>query len=116
MQFRFIYCQEYNRVFSGVYIDSQYNIPAIANKIGSEIKQWVDAKLALISENVLPYKIETEKGVLAGIVSLEVDSSNAVANVQQKQYRPAYVQFSTQLDQAINDFISSNDWQDDLLM
>lgn len=113
--YRLIYCQEYNRVFPAVYIDSQYTIPDIANKLGVEIKAFTDAKVREIAtnENQIPYKIETEKGILVGIVSIVVDGG--VASIGQFQVRPPHIQNLSDIRQEILNFIASGNWQDDIL-
>lgn len=103
---RFIYDMEYERTFPAVLKDARASIPEIKNQIGSIIKAFTDSQVALVMDNVLPYKIETaDKGNLVGYMAIRVVSGEA--SVYLKQLRPAFMQFDADISEQINTFIIS---------
>ncbi len=113
MTFRLIYDTEYKRTIPAVLIDSRATIPAIATKIGVIIKTFTDWEVNQITSNVLPYKIETDKGNLCGYFTIRMNGQAAF--LFQYQLRPAFVQFNTEISQQINIFIQQNIWRQDYL-
>lgn len=114
MTFRFTYMTDVSRTVSGVIIDSQYTIPAISNKTGDVIKNFVDGYVADINDSVIPYKIEVvDSGGLAGFFMLK-KTGNTVS-VMGQQIRPAFQQFQSLISQQIANFILSNEWVTDIL-
>lgn len=114
MTFRIIYMDDYSRIINGIIIDSQYNISAIKNKLGFEIKNYCDSQIALINDNNIPYKVESEFGNVALYFTVQTPDGNS-ASIGQVQIRPAYEQFSAQISQLLNTFINSNSWLPDYL-
>ena len=97
---------EYERTFPAVIKDARASIPQIKNQIGTVIKAYTDSQVALITDNVLPYKIETaDNGNLVGYVAIRVVSGEAL--VYLKQLRPAFVQFDSEISEQINNFVIS---------
>lgn len=105
---------DYQRMINGILIDSQYLIPAISNKNGFAIKAYCDVEIAKVTDNVIPYKIETENGNVAGFFTLQTNGS--ITTLYQKQLRPAFVQFDIELNQLISNFINTNRWINDTLL
>lgn len=112
MTYKFIYLQEVNRLIPGVLIDSRATIPAIANQIGHVIKKYTDSQVALVTDSVIPYRIESEDGNLAGYFCLQV---LPVVDIQQFVLRPAFRQFLPLISAQINTFVQQNQWKPDFL-
>lgn len=115
MIFRVTYNDEYKRVMPAVIIDGRGLNPAIATLGGYEMKAYTDSKVAQVIVGVIPYKIETDAGNLAGYFLLMVDYNGSPV-LMDYLLRPAFVQFDSQISQIINNFIQSNDWQFDTLI
>lgn len=114
MTYRFIYSQaECNRIIPAILIDKRAAIPAIAGQIGSVIKAYTDAQVALVTGTCVFYKIETDMGNLAGFFSLSVGGSAVV--ILQYELRPAFEQFSATISGLIANFINNNSWSGDYL-
>lgn len=114
MSYRMIYMTDFQRTISGIIIDSQYSIPVISNQVGAIIKQYVDGEINKVVANVIPYKIETENGNLAGYFTLQTDGQFAI--LLQKQLRPAFQQFDGEISAEITTFIQQNGWKNDFLV
>lgn len=112
MNYKFIYLQEVNRVIPAVLIDARASIPEIANQVGAVIKAYTDSKVALVTDAVIPYRIETEEGNLAGYFVLQV-----LPKVEMQQFvvRPAFKQVLPIISAQINTFIQQNQWKADFL-
>jgi hypothetical protein len=115
MSYRVIYNEEYRRVIPAVLIDSRANIAAIKTAGGFAVKAYTDSQVALVTDTVIPYKIETNEGNLAGYFNLSVSTNPKSAVLLNAQLRPAFVQFNSEISQIISNFIISNDWQFDYL-
>jgi hypothetical protein len=124
MTYRFIYSNsESNRIIPAVLIDKRAAIPEIKNQVGSIIKAYTDARAALVTEDVLFYKIETDLGNLAGYFTLKVVRYISepellpvyVALLQATQLRPAFEQFSGTISGLISNFITQSEWSEDYL-
>lgn len=115
MSYRIIYNEEYRRVIPAVLIDSRANISAISTAGGFAVKAYTDAQVALVTATVIPYKIETNEGNLAGYFNLSIGVNPKSAVILNAQLRPAFVQFNSEISQIISNFIISNDWQFDYL-
>lgn len=114
---------EYSRIIPAVLIDSRDVIPALANKIGDDIKAYCDTEIDKVKTNplVLFFRIETmnkvnleydgEDGVLAGYFSLFIFKAGTVANRYQFQLRPAFMQFNSQITAEIVNFIANGGWK-----
>ena len=111
--YRLIYDIDYSRIMPAVIIDARASIPAITNQIGSVIKAYTDAEVAKVTSKVVPYKIETDQGVLVGYFTIRVIVG--FGSLYQYQLRPAFVQFNTVISQEISNFIASDDWKFDFL-
>ena len=88
----------------------------LANKIGNDILELVSAEVKKVSDNVIFYKIEGDNGVLVGYFSLIVNTSNFTAAEYQKNIRPNFINFTTEIQQKINTFILNGDWRFDILL
>ena len=109
MGYRFQYETEYYRTLPACAIDARAGNPIIKNQIGDVIKQYTDEQTALITDGVLPYKIETgDNAVLVGFMSL--DTTKTPVQVSQLFIRPAFNQFISEIQISISNFIKSNDW------
>jgi hypothetical protein len=93
----------------GVIIDSQYTISAISNKLGSVIKDYCDTEIGKVADNVLPFRIETNDGNLAGYFTIQV--TGATVSILQTQIRPAFLQFNTTISNIIATFITNGEWK-----
>ena len=113
---------EYQRVIPAVLIDSRASIPALANKIGDDIKAYCDIEVNKVkdNDNVLFFKIETvdlpntenlklEDGVLVGYFSLLIFGKQV--SVLQRQIRPNFTFLDAQISVEINNFITSGKWR-----
>lgn len=111
MTVRFIYDMEYERTIPAVLKDARASIPQIKNQIGAVIKQFTDSQVALITDNVLPYKLETTEGNLIGYIAIRVVGGEAT--VYLKQLRPAFMQFDSEISEQINNFVINGFWKFD---
>jgi hypothetical protein len=103
----------YKGLMWGVVADSRANIPAVKNQNGWIVKSFVDSQTALVVPGVIPYAISTESGSLAGYVGISVDPGPVFIAFQ--QLRPAFVQFSAEISNAIANFITSGSFAYDTL-
>lgn len=115
MSRRILYNESYKRVIPAVLIDSRAFVPAITTATGYEVKAYTDAQVSLVTSTVIPYKIETDNGNLAGYFNLQVSTSPVSASVLNKQLRPAFQQFESEINQEISNFIQSSNWKADYL-
>lgn len=114
MSIRIIYCQEPERVIPAVLIDNRANIPAITNVTGFAIKAYTDAQVAMIVPGVLPYRLETDMGNLAGFMTLQ--TSGGGAGLYQFVLRPAFLSQKTEILGIISNFIMQGNWKADFLV
>jgi hypothetical protein len=109
------FCDNFSRVIPACIIDSRTTNPAIKNQIGTVIKAYIDNQLALVTDSVLVYRIETELGVLVGYFALEIIGTGTPDKIMQV-LRPAFQQFDTQITVEISSFISNDiNWRKDYL-
>jgi hypothetical protein len=95
-------------------IEDRANIPAIKNKPGVDIKAYVDGQLALITDNVLVYRVESTDCNLAGFFAIQINrNDNSVSKIMET-LRPAFVEI-VEIQSEINNFISSQSWRGDFL-
>lgn len=114
MIFNIVYMTDKDRVINGIINDSQFIIPPISNQLGVVVKSYADTQInATGSNSVLPYKIITELGNIAGYFTLQTNGSIAV--IQEKQLRPSFVNFDTEITAKISNFIQKNEWVDNFL-
>lgn len=115
MSYRFIYDSvERARLIPSVLIDKRAAIPVIANQVGTVIKAYTDAAVAVTDNvRVIVYKIETEDGNLAGYWTLSVKFAGA--SLLSMELRPAHEQFAATISGLINNFISAGTWKADSL-
>lgn len=108
MSYRFIYNNsEALRVIPSVLIDNRANIPEIKNKVGTVIKAFTDAQVAMVTNSTIHYKIETEDGGnLAGYFTLQLVRAGVVVLLQ-FELRPAFLQFSSIISAEISTFMQS---------
>lgn len=114
MIYRFIYDDQPFRTIPGVLIDSRAGTP-LANQIGTVIKAYTDGQVSLVTDNVIPYKVETDSGNLAGYFTLQVILGNQSAQMQQFVLRPGFKQFLSEISAQINTFITGGQWKPDFL-
>mgnify|MGYP006935487267 CR=1 FL=1 len=117
MIFKVTYNQEYKRVIPAVLIDSRQNLPFLKSAGGYDVLAYTESQVDLVTERVVPYKIETEEGNLAGYFNLQVqDGNDDAAFLLNYQLRPAFQSFNSEILGIISNFISSNEWQFDCLL
>lgn len=115
MNFRIIYNDAYKRVIPATLIDSRGKISAIETAGGFAVRDYTNAEVDRVGENVIPYKIETEGGNLVGFFNLVI-KFGFVCTLLNKQLRPAFQTFDTQITNKISNFILSKEWQSDILL
>ena len=98
---------------SGVIFDSQSIIGQISGKGGIVVKAYADGELAKVNSTVLPYRIESNDGNLAGYFNLKITANSVY--LFQIQLRPAFIDSSVQIVGQINDFIVKRGYQKDIL-
>lgn len=111
MDFIVTYDTDFSRTIPAVITDARDTIPAITRSLGYLVKVYYDARVAAVADNFIPYKIETKNGNLAGYFVL--DANGEVVSIAQKQLRPAFRQFDSELSQLISNFIASGKWRGD---
>jgi len=115
MSYRIIYNDSYKRVIPAVLIDSRGTNVAIDTATGFEVLAYTDSKVDLVTNTVLPYKIETDNGNLAGYFNLSVTESPKAASLLNKQLRTAFQIYDSEITELITNFIISNNWEADYL-
>lgn len=113
MKYLLSYLNDFKPIFWGVISDSRINIPAIKDKNGVIIKNYVDYIESWVIQGVLPYKIETNGGNLVGFVGILVYPGPV--QILFLQYRPAFIKFQLDINQTISNFIESGSYQFDFL-
>ena len=112
MTFRFVYEFYYAKLIQFVLLDARQSaFPVVGN--GNVLQPLVDAKIALVTSNVIPYRIEGDNGTIAGYFTLEIN--NNIPTLQQSQIRPNFGSYNTEIQSKINEFIIDNGWQKDYL-
>lgn len=115
MMFQITYDPDYKRTMFATLVDNRANIPDIKNQIGIVIKQYVDAQTALVTDKVIPYKVErADIGVLVGYFLLKVNIDQSATNIQEV-IRPAFQSF-TEITQFISDWILAGNYVFDILL
>lgn len=110
MTFRFIYSNfELSRIIQSVLIDKRASIPEIKNKIGADIKIFIESQIQLFSENDVFYKIESDSGNLAGYFSIK-KVREGVGSMVLYELRPNFADFELQISNQVANFIMSNEW------
>lgn len=104
---RIIFDDQWYRTIPACMIDARVGTP-YANAIGSVIQGYIDHNLTLATGN-LTYKIETMNGGLVGVFVLGRDGTFLFSVI-----RPAFQQFSEEIEQEISTFIQGNNWVYDL--
>lgn len=115
MTYFFIFEDDYSRIMFSCIVDARATIPAIKNQVGTVIKSYVDNQVALVDNNSIVYKIETDQGVMAGYFVIKVNTTNKTAFLHQFVVRPSFTQFILEIQSQISNFITSNKWQSDYL-
>ena len=114
--YRFILATEPKRIISAVIMDARFSIPALNRLGGFDVKLFVDAEIAKLSGNVLPYKIETSTGSLAGYFTLQVDNIGQNCTKISQFLRPAFQPIINDINQQVNSFVSGGGWKADFLL
>jgi len=115
MSYRFIYCKsDSHRIIPATLIDNRANIVQIKNKGGSVIKAVTDTQAAMVGDNDMFYKIETDTGNLAGFFTLRYLTAGQVTLLQ-FQLRGTYQQFSANISRLISNFMQNGEWMADWL-
>lgn len=104
---------DYKRIISAVINDSRNVIPEITNQPGTVIYAYAQAQIAQVVRGVLVYRIGSSDGNLGGYLALQ--TVNGGASILLLQLRPAYQGISLEISQFISNFITSNQWKNDLL-
>ncbi len=116
MTFRFIYePMYYPQLVFACLVDSRQSNQALANKIGSVIKEQVDLEVSRVTDSVLPYRVETSEGVLAAYMSLLVGNMGQSCVAYQLVVRTNFHNFTTDIQTAVTKFINENGWRPDFL-
>lgn len=110
MEYHIIYEPDYSRIYPAILIDCRADIFQIKNQVGSVMKSYIDIQLGQVGSNSIFYKIETDKGTIAGVFSVDVDTSNKTAVLSINRLRPAFKQFATEIQENIDNFISEKLW------
>lgn len=113
MTFSLQYELDVKRIISAVINDSRSIIPETAGKDGNAVYAYAQAQIQLVGPGVLLYRVATENGGLGGYVALQVQ--NGVASVLLMQPRPAFVPFLGQISQTIANFITGNEFLQDMI-
>lgn len=114
MTYSFIIDDQPFRTIPAVIIDSRAGTP-LAHQIGTVIKAYTDSQVALVTDSVLVYKIESNLGNIAGYFTLQVILGNQTAQLQQFVLRPAFKQFLSEISAQIDTFITELQWKPDFL-
>lgn len=115
MTFHFTYEDQYKRVIPAVLIDARAAIPEIAGQIGSVIKNYFDSIVSKVTENTIPYRIESDGGNLAGYFVISVNRVNQSGTLLMMQLRPAFQPFLTDITQKVDTFIMNGLWKSEIL-
>ena len=107
MMYRVIYDDQYFRTIPACMIDARVGTP-LANATGAMMEEFIQPKVALIVPGVLPYKLESPNGNLAGVFALQTSSTGAVLLFS--IIRPAFVEDQVNISQEIVNFIQGQDW------
>lgn len=112
------YCPPFElfRIMQAVIIDNRATLfPAPPqNYNGNTIQSYVDGQVAMVTANVVLYKILTLNGNLVGYFSLQFMASYSVNKLQQL-IRPQYEYDVANIDALIDTFVASNAWANDFL-
>jgi hypothetical protein len=115
MTIRFIYEPDYPRIIFACMMDARQGTP-LANKPGAIQKQFIDSAINAVTPDVIPYRLESELGVMIGYISLKVGNMGQTAVLFQETYRPAFANMVPEIQQNISKFVSSLAWRDDILI
>src|SRR4051812_4813711 len=115
MSYVITYLQEVSRTVQAILIDARATTMP-DNADGNVIKPIVDAAVAAISTNSIPYKIESDNGSLAAFFVILVDRATFTGSLQDSKIRPQFNSDSTAIDTLIADFIASEEWKIDFLI
>lgn len=115
MIFRILYTMEPKRILNAAVMDGRFQNPALSGMSGFEVKNYVDNQIALITSDVLPYKIETMDGNFVGYISIIVSNIGQTGVEFQRWIRPSFSAFSNEISNAISIFVSQNLWKPDFL-
>lgn len=115
MTFHIVYNDAYKRVIPAVLTDSRGSIVDIQAVGGFALKAYNDLQVSNVTSTVLPYKIETEYGNIAGYFNLQVNKLQQTVSLKDKQLRPAFINFDADISNEIGIFISNNKWKTDYL-
>ena len=117
MTIKFTYEPDYPRIIFAVMIDARSGTP-LANKTGFTQKQFIDAEIAKVTPDVIPYRLESELGVMIAYMSLKTGNMGQTAALYQLTIRPAFQNMAAEIQQNISNFISNSpsQWQGDILI
>jgi hypothetical protein len=117
MTFQITYDPDYKRTMFAVTVENRANIPAIKDQIGSVIKQYVDGETAKVTENVIPYKVETsDNGVVAAFFTVQVTNMGQNAVKLQQVICPVFQPFMSDINNSVNLFIQNGGFRNDILV
>ena len=115
MNYHIIYEPDFGRFLPAIIIECRATIPEIKNQVGSIIKSYTDSQVALIGNNCIFYKVESDLGNIAMVFAINVNVENKTVNLLFQYIRPAYQKNSTLMSNIVTNFITSNLWQKDIL-
>src|SRR5258707_15820418 len=96
MMIKFIYEPNYPRIIFSVMMDARAGTP-LANKPGTTQKQFIDNEIAKDTPDVIPYRLETDLGGMAGYISLLTANQGTKASLYQFMLRPTFKRLSIEI-------------------
>lgn len=113
MTYSLQYELDYQRVMAAVINDSRWSIPALKGATGMQIRGYIQSQIALVTSGVIVYRIVASGGVLGGYMVMNTNTGSVGPIAQ--QLRPAFQDFTLEINQFISTFISSNQYLQDIL-
>lgn len=107
------YAEEYSRLIAAIVLESREVIRLVSGKGGFAVYDFFNEEIAKVTDNVVPYKLETETGSLVAYFSVKV-TGNA-GQLYQTFIRPNFQQFTGDINQKISNFIFNGYWKQDFL-
>ena len=112
--YNIVYTEDVNQVVAAVIIDARAIIMP-SGIDGNQVQVYIDQAVAKINDNTLVYKIEVDSGTLVGYFTLQVNRQTKVCVRDSIVVRPAYQSLIVGIISVTDQFITSNDWHNDIL-
>lgn len=113
MTFTLQYELDASRLISGVINDSRGSILALKNATGMQIYAYIQSQIALVTTGIVVYRVIALGGVLAGYVGINTNAGFVGPTMQ--QFRPAFIPYSSQISEVINNFVINRTYLQDVL-